>query len=644
MTDLNIRYGPSNSIFIDGQINPKLIIEVGCWYLCTDTAELFLGVDNGSELTLKRINDPAIAIPVDELALKSDITELKQEIIQIVKPDVEEVKTKVEAVLPKVEKVENELVPTINEVKTKVEEEIIPILPKVETIDTLKTWVENKEYLQDIDLEGYATESYVKNAITEAELNGKDVDLSGLATKDDIKNLANTAYVDEKVAEIVIPEVPTKVSELINDKNYISDIPNEYVTESELAAKGYLTEHQDLSSHALKSDIPTKVGQLENDVGYLTTVPSEYITETELSAKNYLTEHQSLAAYATKTYVENVVAENQPNLTKYALKTDIPDVSKFMTAVPDEYVTENELTAKGYLTEHQSLAEYAKKSDLFSKSYNDLIDTPVIPSVDGLATETYVDEAIANIDIPNTDLSNYYTKAETTSLVSEAVATIKPPAVDLSGYALTSDLELKADDIPFTTNRYVSNAVGNFASGESVRGLTVAELFAKLLGLSDVPKGVVENILTNKYGLYQFNDNIEVEYVGYSCTTFATRDEYASAPTESTFYQYTYINDEGKEITESGYQHHTRAQDFIYYMVMLPSSLIIGENVKVQAWSPSKNMWMDTTTVLEGDQTVIATNFADVGLEMPEVPDGYTMWVDFSDVNPGNKVRYIIIE
>jgi len=36
-----------------------------------------------------------------------------------------------------------------------------------------------------------------------------------------------------------------------------------------------------------------------------------------------------------------------------------------------------------------------------------------IPSLEGYATEQYVDNAVANIDIPEVNLSNYYTKAET---------------------------------------------------------------------------------------------------------------------------------------------------------------------------------------------------------------------------------------
>lgn len=92
-------------------------------------------------------------------------------------------------------------------------------------------------------------------------------------------------------------EIPTNVSELTNDA-------------------GYLTEHQDLSSYALKTEIP--------DVsGFITEIPEEYITETELDAKGYLTEHQSLEGYAKITDI--------PDVSGYALKTEIPDVSGYQT-------------------------------------------------------------------------------------------------------------------------------------------------------------------------------------------------------------------------------------------------------------------------------------------------------------------------
>lgn len=70
-------------------------------------------------------------------------------------------------------------------------------------------------------------------------------------------------------------EIPTKISQLINDSNYITV--------------------NALSDYALKSDIPTisnvpkNLSDLNNDMGFITSIPSEYVTESELSAKNYVT-------------------------------------------------------------------------------------------------------------------------------------------------------------------------------------------------------------------------------------------------------------------------------------------------------------------------------------------------------------------
>lgn len=68
--------------------------------------------------------------------------------------------------------------------------------------------------------------------------------------------------------------------------------------------------------------------------------------------------------------------------TKAQVDALIPDVSGFITEIPSEYVTETELNAKGYLTEHQSLDGYAKLTD--------------IPDVSGFQTEAQVNTLINN--------------------------------------------------------------------------------------------------------------------------------------------------------------------------------------------------------------------------------------------------------
>lgn len=81
------------------------------------------------------------------------------------------------------------------------------------------------------------------------------------------------------------PTIPSKTSQLTNDS-------------------GFLTQHQSLSGYAKTADHYTKTesdNKYQVKGNYLTSVPSEYVTETELAAKGYLTQHQDLSAYAKKS-------------------------------------------------------------------------------------------------------------------------------------------------------------------------------------------------------------------------------------------------------------------------------------------------------------------------------------------------------
>ena len=51
---------------------------------------------------------------------------------------------------------------------------------------------------------------------------------------------------------------------MTNDSGFITSVPSEYVTETELNNKGYLTEHQNLDDYATKSDLSTKVTKETN--------------------------------------------------------------------------------------------------------------------------------------------------------------------------------------------------------------------------------------------------------------------------------------------------------------------------------------------------------------------------------------------
>ena len=84
-----------------------------------------------------------------------------------------------------------------------------------------------------------------------------DVRVNGIATPTLSNDAVNKGYVDSQISNIAIPTVPTNVSAFTNDAGYLTAVPSEYITETELNAKGYLTEHQSLADYALKSEIPS---------------------------------------------------------------------------------------------------------------------------------------------------------------------------------------------------------------------------------------------------------------------------------------------------------------------------------------------------------------------------------------------------
>lgn len=173
------------------------------------------------------------------------------------------------------------------------------------------------EYVTEDELlaKNYASKNYVDVAISDAQLSGgntePEIDVTNFATKDDLANKAD------------ISAIPSYTSQLINDSNFLTTIPLEYITDTELLAKDYASKdyvdsaiesqlgnggsgdggsgNVDLSEYAKLTDIPTNVSAFTND-----------------------------AKYATEDYVDTAIGNAQlggdgsgVDLSDYAKKTDI---------------------------------------------------------------------------------------------------------------------------------------------------------------------------------------------------------------------------------------------------------------------------------------------------------------------------------
>lgn len=125
----------------------------------------------------------------------------------------------------------------------------------------------------------------------------------------------------------------------------------------------------------------------------------------------------------------------------------------------------------GYLTTHQDLTAYALKTELFSGSYNDLSDVPVlvvsyndltdkptIPSVAGLASETYVNTAISNL-VNGADAA-YDTLKE----IQDAMATDTELASAINNLVIPEDVS----DLTDSTNLFFSGSYNDLTDTPTI--------------------------------------------------------------------------------------------------------------------------------------------------------------------------------
>lgn len=268
-----------------------------------------------------------------------------------------------------------------------------------------------------------------------------------LEEKNKLKGLTN--YSDTSVRELI-----KEVDEKVNTKADRSEIP-------------------DVSNKADIEDIPTKVSQLENDKHYLTTIPDNLVTEEELNSKGFLTGYietdptvpewakqpnkptytlEELGAERAGTAAEILEIANNFTRQQFDILTQDSDPSyNTFKEVGDAIIESNRTIA----TISTTLESKANKSELFSGKYQDLDGKPEIPSIEGLATEDYVKQAIANI--PETDLSNYALKSELPDISTKVD---KVEGKGLSTNDFTNENKAKLQSLENYNDTYVKEQIG----------------------------------------------------------------------------------------------------------------------------------------------------------------------------------------
>lgn len=287
------------------------------------------------------------------------------------------------------------------------------------------TWVVNNKdtgVIASPSLAGYATEDYVNTQIA----NIPEVDLKAYATRQelneallgikipDVSNFATKDEVAEAISNIQIPQIDLTSYAL---KSEIKGLATEEFVAQKIAEAELGGEEADLSAFYTKSEIDVKFENLEIPNPDLTGYATEDFVEQAINNIQI----PSTQGLATEEFVTNAISNiKHPtvDLTPYAKKDELPSIQGLATegyvntqianlvnTAPETLDTIGEIAQA--LQNHEDVAEILAESVGKKADKSELI---------GLASESYVNDAIAKIQIPEVDLSNYATKEEIPSL------------------------------------------------------------------------------------------------------------------------------------------------------------------------------------------------------------------------------------
>ena len=334
-----------------------------------------------------------------------------------------------------------------------------------------------EEYVTDTELneKGYATQEWVNEQgyLTEHQ------DISGLATKEELNGKQNTLVSGTNIKTINSQSLLGEGNiEITVEGGGITDAPNDgklygrksaqwsevvipdtsnLATKAELSAKlDTATYNSEKATFALKTEIP--------DTSNLAT--KQEVTEGLAGKANtsdlsdYLTTANAQSTYATKSELGAKLSVETYNADKatFALKSELPDTSDFitkatadetyqpkgeyLTSVPENYVTDEELNAKNYATTEQLNGKQdvlVSGTNIKTVNGNSILGEGniQIETTGGGITDapsddkTYGRKNGAWSEITEPDLSNYALKSEVPRQYVQEIGFVAPSSINI---------------------------------------------------------------------------------------------------------------------------------------------------------------------------------------------------------------------
>ena len=301
------------------------------------------------------------------------------------------------AEIQRAETAENELNKNISDVETSLSEKITTLQNNNNEIeqDIISIKQVNSAQSEAIDeTAGNLTEEILRAKTAEAALNSSveeiKTDIEGIQAISNTlsENYASKTDLNKKVDKVEGYSLISdeEITRLASVKNYDDSKVKADIDHLDLTK-------QEAGDYALKSDIPIipeNISAFKNDTGYLT-------------------EHQDLSNYATKTDLDT-----KQNAGNYALKNEIPDISNLAKKTDIPVNVSAFLNDRGYLTEHQDISHLALKTEIpyvpekLSELENDVNFITEHQDLSNYATKTDLNKKVDKVEgyslVSNTEI------------------------------------------------------------------------------------------------------------------------------------------------------------------------------------------------------------------------------------------------
>ena len=273
-----------------------------------------------------------------------------------------------------------------------------------------------------------------------------------------IENYATHKEVDNRISEVIgtAPEALDTLGEIANVLNGNGDAIE--------AINGVLSGKVNTDEVYTKNEVDTTVNGINNTIS---TIQSEMaVVNGDKDTIGSIAHSLDDAKHYTDDRIAELKAEENVKLANFATKNEVAAISDTVNT----HITEadEKYQPKGdYLTEHQSLEGYATEDYVNEKIDEiDLSDYALKTDIPDAYDDTEIKEQLAdltskldNIDVPEIDTTNLATKEDVDKVKNLIITESFEVYVD-GNFGTTTDAELKAskttDELIETFNKYVS--------------------------------------------------------------------------------------------------------------------------------------------------------------------------------------------